>query len=216
MFDIFIHFSNIIYLLSYSVRDILWLRVFTVMGASCLIPYFATRSANLNDAIMWNLLFISINLFQIGLLLKERRPAHLTPQETMLHERMGSLLDRNQFARLVKLGEWRQGRAGTRLVTEGMPLQQFYLLGSGSATVTVGGREIARLGPGAFIGEIDLLTQERPVASVTLLENAHYLCWSDAVMTSTSPRQAPLREALQKAIAVNLACKLNIRAHRPL
>ncbi len=38
--EVLIHSANVIYLVSYTMREILWLRVFTVIGATCLIFYF--------------------------------------------------------------------------------------------------------------------------------------------------------------------------------
>ena len=42
--DYLVHFSNILMLLSYSVRDILWLRWFAVGAALTNIPYFLLQS----------------------------------------------------------------------------------------------------------------------------------------------------------------------------
>ena len=72
--DYLINIANILYLFSYLVRDILWLRILTVIAASCLIPYFYFRPDPLIIAIYWNLLFTSLNIFWIGRLLIERRP----------------------------------------------------------------------------------------------------------------------------------------------
>ena len=38
--DVFVSVGNVIYLLSYSVRDILWLRILAVLGALLLLPYY--------------------------------------------------------------------------------------------------------------------------------------------------------------------------------
>jgi hypothetical protein len=38
--DVWINVANLLYLFSYSVRDILWLRALTVIGALCLLPYY--------------------------------------------------------------------------------------------------------------------------------------------------------------------------------
>jgi hypothetical protein len=38
--DLLVHFSNVLLLLAYSVRDILWLRWFAVAAALTNIPYF--------------------------------------------------------------------------------------------------------------------------------------------------------------------------------
>ena len=42
-----IHVANVLYLASYSVRDILWLRILTVVAALCLLPYYFTCSNNI-------------------------------------------------------------------------------------------------------------------------------------------------------------------------
>jgi CRP/FNR family cyclic AMP-dependent transcriptional regulator len=57
--------------------------------------------------------------------------------------------------------------AGKVLTTEGGPSQEFFVIKSGSATVTRGGTEVARLGPGDFFGEIGILKAERRTATVT-------------------------------------------------
>ena len=73
-----IHIANVLYMLSYLMRDILWLRILTVLAASCLIPYFYFRSDPLFAAIYWNLLFTLLNVYWICHLLLERRPVRLT------------------------------------------------------------------------------------------------------------------------------------------
>lgn len=212
MGDGFIHFSNIIYLLSYSVRDILWLRIFTVVGASSLIPYFLSREADLSDAIAWNVLFIAINIFQIGRIVKERRPAHLDQRAEQLYQTAAKELTRNQFAQLIKLGEWKTGPKGTVLVRGGEELDRFFLLATGSARVTVGEREVGQLGPGTLVGEAELFSPELPVATVTLEQESEYLCWASLVINSNLSKEAGLREAVQKMVASHLASKLNTRA----
>jgi len=39
-FELLIHAANLLYLFAFMVRDILWLRILTVVAAVCLIPYF--------------------------------------------------------------------------------------------------------------------------------------------------------------------------------
>ncbi len=65
-----IHFANVLYLVSYLVQDILWLRVLTVVAALSLIPYYATNW--LGEAIAWNVVFLVINVVQIKLLMIRR------------------------------------------------------------------------------------------------------------------------------------------------
>ena len=71
--EFFINIANILYLLSYYVRDILWLRVLTVVAALCLIPYFYFRAAPIMPVIYWNAFFIVLNVYWIIRLVAERK-----------------------------------------------------------------------------------------------------------------------------------------------
>lgn len=68
-----VHFSNVLTLVSYSVRDILWLRWFAVAAALTNIPYFLAQPETLWPPVMWALVFTTINLFQITRIYLERR-----------------------------------------------------------------------------------------------------------------------------------------------
>ena len=80
----FIHTANVLYLLSYLVRDILWLRVLTVVAGVVLMPYYLAQSPPLLAAVAWNVLFTGINAVQIARLLYERRPVVLTEDQAHL------------------------------------------------------------------------------------------------------------------------------------
>ena len=73
-----VHFSNILMLVAYSVRDILWLRWFAVAAALTNIPYFLFRPERLWPPVVWALVFTAINLFQIVRIYLERRPVTLS------------------------------------------------------------------------------------------------------------------------------------------
>ena len=61
--DLFlINTAQILYLCSYLMRDILWLRVLMVVGIIFMVPYYYMRSEPLIAAILWDLVFLSINV----------------------------------------------------------------------------------------------------------------------------------------------------------
>src|SRR5262245_26775809 len=61
-----VHFSNILMLVSYSVRDILWLRWFAVAAALTNMPYFLLQQEILWPPVLWAGVFTAINLYQIA------------------------------------------------------------------------------------------------------------------------------------------------------
>ena len=67
--------ANVLYLASYFVRDMLKLRILTVVAASMLIVYFYSQPEPLMTCIYWNLFFIGQNLFWIVRLVLKRRAA---------------------------------------------------------------------------------------------------------------------------------------------
>ena len=70
--EFLINIANILYLLSYFVKDMLSLRLFTVTAASCLTTYFYSQPEPLMVAVYWNSLFIALNIFWVVRLVKQR------------------------------------------------------------------------------------------------------------------------------------------------
>jgi hypothetical protein len=79
--DYFIHAANILLLAAYSVRDILWLRLFAVASSTIAIPYFLFQPTPLWAAFGWSVLFTGINVYQSWRLFRKRRPVQLSAEE---------------------------------------------------------------------------------------------------------------------------------------
>jgi CRP-like cAMP-binding protein len=69
-------------------------------------------------------------------------------------------LDRRSLEQLARLLKDRTFPGGTHVLDEGMPGVGFFIVLEGSATVSVGGSEVRRLGPGDWFGEIALLATD--------------------------------------------------------
>lgn len=79
--DYLVNAANVLYLLSYFVRDMMKLRMLTVAAASCLIFYFYSQPEPLMACIWWNLFFVGQNLVGIArLLIKRRRVGRRRPE----------------------------------------------------------------------------------------------------------------------------------------
>ena len=70
-----VYAANILYLASYLTRDMLKLRVLTLVAACCLTTYFHLRPEPLLTVIAWNAFFVLLNAFQLGRLIWERARA---------------------------------------------------------------------------------------------------------------------------------------------
>lgn len=68
-----VHVANLVYLVSYFVRDVLRLRIYTVVGALCLTAYLMLGTAPLWAAAGWNAFFVALNVWWIVRIRRERR-----------------------------------------------------------------------------------------------------------------------------------------------
>ncbi len=77
-----------------------------------------------------------------------------------------SVLDDEQLGALAQGSQETQHQDGELLTEEGAIGHRFHLILEGSADVERGGRRIAEIGPGDFVGEIALLGGGRSTATV--------------------------------------------------
>jgi hypothetical protein len=207
--DYLVHFSNILLLVAYSVRDILWLRWFAVAAALTNIPYFLLQKTVLWPPVLWALVFTAINLYQIARLYLERRPVVLSKDEQKLYELGFQSLRPREFLSLSLVGEWKSAQAGERLVTEGEPVSHLCIAIAGSAEVHKQGEHLGTLRPGHIIGNALALTGDPSPVEMTFAEPARYMRWSLPSLRKFIDSRPDLRVTLQGLVNRDLARKLD-------
>jgi len=205
---VLIHIANVLFVFSYLVKDILWLRVLTVVAGLTLLSYYLLQPMPLWAAIGWNILFLSINLWQVKVLLLERRPVRFEPHEQRLYQLAFRALTPREFAKLLALSRWETIADGERVVRRGEDLDKLMVLASGRACVEVDGRSVVELKPGQFVGEMSFLTGEHPNADVVTLEASRVVSWPTQALRAVLEGNAELRAAVQMVIGSDLAMKL--------
>jgi CRP/FNR family cyclic AMP-dependent transcriptional regulator len=91
--------------------------------------------------------------------------------------------------------------AGKVLTQEGGPSQEFFVITSGSATVTRDGGEVGHLGAGDFFGEIGVLRSEPRTATVTADTPMRLLVLFAQNFTALDHELTEVRECVEKAMA---------------
>jgi CRP/FNR family transcriptional regulator, cyclic AMP receptor protein len=85
-------------------------------------------------------------------------------------------LDRHQLEKLADDFTERTFPAGTVVVREGDEQGiGFFVVAEGEGTVSVGGSEIAKIGPGSYFGEVALVSDRRRTATVTAVTDLRCL-----------------------------------------
>ena len=206
--EIWFHLANVIYVFSYLVTDILWLRALAVTGGFSYLTWTLTTPTPSLSLIGWTLVYNTINVVQIVRLWHERRPLRLDADEQALYGATFRTLTPREFRRLLAAGRWQDVPAGAVLIAEGTRPGRVLVLASGRAVVKVGGREVATLGPGQFAGEMSFLTDAPTTAAVEVVEPVRLVSWPTAELERCLAKHPSLRVALQLAIGRDLAAKL--------
>jgi hypothetical protein len=202
------HVANGIYLVSYLVRDILWLRVLTCLGGLFFLATFVFRPEPLWEAIGWNLVFLTINVAQIKTLLLERRPVTFRDDEQKLYKLVFRSLRPREFKKLLAIGSWEDRPAGEKIVASGKELDRIMVIAEGRAAVRIGGRTAVELGDGKFIGEMSFLTAQAPAADVETISPMRLLVWPSPALKDFLAHNPELRAALQLVLGTDLVAKL--------
>jgi len=206
--EIWFHLANVIYVFSYLVTDILWLRALAVTGGFSYLTWTLTTPTPNLSLIGWTLVYNTINVVQIARLWHERRPVRLAADEQALYAATFRTLTPREFRRLVGAGQWRDAKPAEVLIAEGAQPGRVIVLASGRAVVKAGGHDRATLGPGQFAGEMSFLTGAATSASVEVVDAARFVSWPTAELERCLRKNPPLRAALQLVMGRDLAMKL--------
>jgi CRP-like cAMP-binding protein len=204
----FIHAANVLLLLAYCVRDILWLRLFAVASAMIAIPYFALQPAPLWVPIGWSALFASINLFQSWRIFAERRPVKLTHDEETIRRLVFADLPPRKVLQLLSVGTWTSARRGDRMIERGKCPETISLIVQGTVRIERNGDALGELVPGNLVGSALLLTGAPADVDAVPIEPVRAYCWRIDTLERYLVANPEVRIAVQRHLARDLAGKL--------
>src|SRR5436305_4835956 len=141
----FIHAATVLLLLAYSVRGILWLRVFAVGASLVSIPYFVLQPTQLWAPLRWTIVFAAINLLQSWRLFIERRPVKLTPEEEDIRRLVFRDLPPRKVLQVLSIGCWPTLEVGERLIERGKLPETVSAIVRGKVQFTSDGRVLGEL-----------------------------------------------------------------------
>jgi CRP-like cAMP-binding protein len=134
-------------------------------------------------------------------------------QERLLHGGLFRELTPVDFNRLLKAGKWRDVPEGTELARENAPITDVSVIIAGAAKVEVGGRLVALLQPGAFVGEMSFLTKGNASADVTTATPSRLFSVSKPQLEALLEGNAGIKTAIHRMMGQDLARKLVSASH---
>lgn len=206
--DYFIHGANVVLLIAYSVRDILWLRLLALTSSMIAIPYFLLQPMPLWAPLGWTIVFAGVNLVQSSRLLLERRPVQLTSEEQQVRQLVFPQLPPRKVLEVLNIGEWTTAESGERLLKQGHPIESVSLLVRGKVHVTLGERSLGHLVAGNIVGSALLLTGAPSEVDAVVEECVHAITWDLQILQRYLAANPETRLAMQRHMAIDLASKI--------
>ena len=115
-------------------------------------------------------------------------------------------LSRHELGELAKASEDLEVEEGKVLTREGDLGREFFVIVEGDVSVTKGGREVRRLGPGDFFGEIALVYESpRRTATVTAVSPLRFFVLTRQSFRSLLEHQPEIEEKVMAALEERLA-----------
>ncbi len=204
----FIHAANVLLLVAYSVRDILWLRLFAVAASLISLPYFILQPTPQWPPIVWSVVFAGINSVQSWRLYLERRPVKLTPEEEEVRRLAFAQLPSRKVLQLVSLGSWVTTAPGERLIEQGTPPSTISLVVHGTVRVSKGEQVLGELGAGDIVGSALALSGAPAEVDAVTMEPVRALRWELATLRRYLEADPETRMVFQLSLSHDLAGKL--------
>jgi hypothetical protein len=203
--------ANLIFIGAYLVKDILWLRLLSILGSLVVIPFYLLQSEPLWTPMIWSCVFISIHATRAWGIVKERRPIAFTGDERLLYDKTFSTLSPQQFKSLLAIGEWQDLERGHVLHSTGDPPDSLEAVVRGELEARRHGRVLGHARPGDLAGLASVLSGSPELYDATVTRPARVMRWRRADLQKFAGANEGLTSALRKIAAAALADKL-IRA----
>jgi CRP-like cAMP-binding protein len=131
---------------------------------------------------------------------------HDTKVDALAKAPLFDALSRQELGELAKATEDLEVQEGKTLTREGDLGREFFVIVDGDVSVTRGGKEIRRLGPGDFFGEIALIYDNaRRTATVTAASPLRFFVLTRQSFRSLLEHQTEIEEKVMAALEERLA-----------
>ena len=204
----FIHAANVLLLVAYSVRDILWLRLFAVGASLISIPYFVLQPTMLWAPLSWSVVFAAINLLQSWRLYVERRPVKLRAEEEEIRRLVFRDLPPRKVLQVLSIGSWTTLEVGERLLERAKLPDAVSLIVHGKVQVTREGRVLGELIAGNVVGSALILSGVPSEVDAVTVEPGRAMRWELGALERYLTANPETRTVMLQHLARDLAGKV--------
>ena len=195
---------------SFLVKDILWLRVVSILASLFSVFYnFYIPAEPMWLAINWNFVFIGLNLYHIAVIIYEKRPIKMAPKDKELYETLFKDLSPVEYLKISKVAEWKTYKSGETIIRQEHLVPDLILIYNGTVDVVVGKKKVAELKDGQFVGEMSFLTEKSATATCIVKHDTECLVWKQPEFKELLKRNPSLYYTIQSLLSNQLVSYSN-------
>src|SRR5688572_9404608 len=209
--EYFIHAANVLLLIAYSVRDVLWLRLFAVAASVIAIPFYVIQPTVLWAPLGWSVVFAAINLFQSWRLFLERRPMKLSAKEDEIRRLAFQGLPPRKVLQVLGIGSWTTADVGERLIERGKLPESISLIVRGKVRITKEGQTLGELSAREIVGSALILNGVPANVDAVTVEPVRAMRWQIQTLEKYLAADPETRTVMQRHLAHDLAGKIGRR-----
>ena len=194
---------------SFLVKDIFWLRILSILASLFSVFYnYTIPTEPMWLAINWNFIFVAVNLYHIGIILYEKREVKMDEKDEELYQTLFKEMSPVEYLKISRAAKWETLKPGRRIITQGMPVPDLYLIYNGTVDVTIDNEHIAQLKDGEFVGEMSFLTEKVATATCKVKYEAQCLVWKQREFRELLKRNPSLYFTIQSVLSAQVSDKL--------
>jgi hypothetical protein len=177
---------------SFLVKDILWLRVVSILASLFSVFYnYIIPVEPMWLAINWNIVY-------------EKRPIKMAPKDKELYETLFKELSPVEYLKISKVAEWKKYKSGEMIIRQEHLVPDLILIYNGTVDVAVDGEKVAELKDGQFVGEMSFLTEKSATADCIVKHNSECLVWKQKEFKELLKRNPSLYYSIQSLLSNQL------------
>ena len=190
---------------SFLVKDILWLRLVSILASSFSVFYnWVIQIEPMWIALHWNFVFIALNLYHIAVIIYEKRPIKMAPKDKELYETLFKELSPVEYLKISKVAQWKTYKSGETIIRQEHMVPDLILIYNGTVDVAVDGKSVARLKDGQFVGEMSFLTEKSATATCIVKHDTECLVWKQPEFKDLLKRNPSLYYTIQGLLSNQL------------
>ena len=194
---------------SFLVKDILWLRIVSIVASLFSVFYnWVIPVEPMWIPIGWNFVFVLLNLYHIAIIVYEKRPVDMSPKHKELYETMFKNMTPVEFLKITKIADWIQFKSGELITQKGHTVSTLNLIYNGTVDVAVEGKKVAELKDGQFVGEMSFLTEKPATATCVVKHDTECLVWKQEQFKDLLKRNPSLYFTIQGLLSAQVSSAL--------